>query len=271
MRIMNIRLPAFQTLDMAGEYLAECIDRILSLLSTTTQSHGADPDVDVVEAIQDLDARLYKWMNLFQNLTATGPVYQRRMLIVHNVAASVLLERLKAQVSFAFPVESELPPPEPPRCRYRFVVLEVEDMLKHKPGAFTAPPSLGFIPPMFLAASSSPKVETRRRAINVLRLLVLTEGAWNTDMAANIAEAMLDIVYQFSIAPTEVELRHMSFGVDSEQARQSRVLYMRWEPEYEQFQGVDFVREIEVDTSMSMTGSSSVDDVSGLSSLWLHL
>jgi hypothetical protein len=276
MRVMNIDLPAFTTLETAGEYLGNCISQVLNLLSIVETTFDSD---DVVESIHALDARLHKWMNLFQNLTATGPVHQRRMLVVHNVAAYILLDRLKEATAGLVLVEES----DPPRRRYSFVVLEVEDMMlvKQDSGDDRAPATatvdtsfgagsssssrsnsavttttttndLGFIPPMFLVASSASRVETRRRAINALRLLNLTEGPWNTELAARIAEAMLDIVHQFSTPPAEVELRHMNFAFDGEE----KVLYMNWEPEYEQFQGVDFFREIEVDVDSADTVST---------------
>ncbi|KAK5240130.1 hypothetical protein LTR40_006004 [Exophiala xenobiotica] len=102
---------------------------------------------------------------------------------------------------------------------------------------------LGFIPPMFLAASSAPKVETRRRAINALRLLNLAEGSWNTTVAATIAEAMLDIMSQTSTQSSEVDLKHMRFGVDVPR----RTLYLRWEPDDEKEQDQHVDKEIELD------------------------
>ncbi len=246
MRIMNYNLsPAFDTLEMASDYLGDCIGNILVLMST-------EYDEEVIESINELDAKLYKWMNLFQKLTATGPVYQRRMLLVHNVSACILLDKLKEQAGLPTEVL------QPPRCRGDFLVHEVEDMLKHDARATTADSRatvfLGFIPPMFLAASSAPKVETRRRAINALRLLNLVEGSWNTEVAATIAEAMLDIMSQTSTVSSEVELKHMRFGIDVSR----RTLYLRWEPDdEEQYQHVD--KEIELD---DMTQFDSVRLVS---------
>ncbi|KAJ9498441.1 hypothetical protein H2202_006128 [Exophiala xenobiotica] len=242
MRIMNYNLsPAFDTLEMASNYLADCIDNMLALMS-------ADPDEEVVEFINEIDAKLYKWLNLFQKLTATGPVYQRRMLVVHHVSAYILLHKLKERAGLPTEVF------QPPRCRWTFVVHEVEDMLKHDepaPATITTADShttmfLGFIPPMFLAASSAPKVETRRRAINALRLLNLVEGSWNTTVAATIAEAMLDIMAQTSTQSSEVGLKHMKFGVDVPR----RTLYLRWEPDDENEQDQHVDKEIELDDTI---------------------
>lgn len=234
--LMNSDIPAFDSLDMAAEELGDCIRQILSLLSTL-------PRPDAVEATWEIDTMLYKWVNLFQSLSSTGPTWQRMMLLVHNIATYILLDQLKTQVSFPTKQSSE-----PPRSRHSYVVLELEDVLQHDDPATLQswskcpPPGMGLIPPLFLAASSAPELETRGRAVKMLRLLHLTEGPWNSDMAAMIAETMLDIVHQFSIRPTEVELRHMRFDVDMT----GRVLYMRWEPQSEQLQAVAFFRKIDV-------------------------
>jgi len=99
-----------------------------------------------------------------------------------------------------------------------------------------------FIPPVFLVATCALKLENRRRAIHQLRLLNLAEGLWNTELAAKIAEAMLDIVDQFSIPAQEVEMRHMDFSIGQD----GSTLHMRWEPDSEQFQNVAFSREIDL-------------------------
>ncbi|KAK5190790.1 hypothetical protein LTR20_003039 [Exophiala xenobiotica] len=261
MRIMNYNLsPAFDTLAMASDYLADCIDNMLALMS-------ADPDEEVVEFINEIDAKLYKWLNLFQKLTATGPVYQRRILVVHHVSAYILLDKLKEQAGLPTEVF------QPPRCRWTFVVHEVEDMLKHDapaPATTTTADScttafLGFIPPMFLAASSAPKVEIRRRAINALRLLNLAEGSWNTNVAATIAEAMLDIMTQTSTQSSEVDLKHMKFGVDVSR----RTLYLRWEPDDEkvQYQHVD--KEIELDDTTQFDSVSKTRLTGADQAFWL--
>ncbi|KAK4939615.1 hypothetical protein LTR10_020115 [Elasticomyces elasticus] len=234
MRILRYKCPAFDTLDVATAYLSHCMQKILHLLYAP---HSAE----VVESIHDIEARLCKWMNLFQKLTATGVVYHRRMLVVHNVVAHTLLDRLKKQA--AVPIEEV----HPTRCRFTYVVLEIEDMLKHNALATAAhwasrPLSNIFIPPVFLVATCALKLENRRRAIHQLRLLNLAEGLWNTELAAKIAEAMLDIVDQFSIPAQEVEMRHMDFGIGQD----GSTLHMRWEPDSEQFQNVAFSREIDL-------------------------
>lgn len=232
-RIVNHALgQAFETLEDASTYLCESISDILSLMAQASSIDHEDAGVlseEVVESITDLDARLYKWITLFQKLTSTGPVCERRMLVVHNVAAYILLDLAKNQVGMS---EEIL---QPPRCRWSFVVNEVEDMLKHGEGPVTDESSLsvlGFIPPMFLAATAAPNVETRRRAVNAIRLLNLVEGPWSSEVASKIAEAMLDIVSHSSQSshpqePSEVTLKQMGFGVDVRRAR----LYLRWSGE----------------------------------------
>ncbi|KAK6376138.1 hypothetical protein LTS17_007389 [Exophiala oligosperma] len=243
-RIINHALgQTFEGLEDASTYLCEAISDILSLTTLASSSSMMDHDGgagalsdEVIESINDLDARLYKWINLFQKLTSTGPVSERRMLVVHNVAAYVLLDLTKNRLGV-----SEEPVVQPPRCRWSFVVNEVEDMLKHGQGPAVAvadEPSggslsggLGFIPPLFLAATSAPNVEVRRRAVNAIRLLNLVEGSWNSELAAKIAEAMLDVLSHRSDRsphhprdPSEVTLGQMRFGVDVQRAR----LYLRW-------------------------------------------
>ncbi|OAP60383.1 hypothetical protein AYL99_05385 [Fonsecaea erecta] len=228
-RIMNIDYPAFNSLEDASDYLDDCINQILRLKIQTTAQ--LSPSADLIEQVEVLDARLYKWMNLFQNLTATGPVYIRRMLVVHNVAANILLDQLKAGTQF-HNTGGEEQDEEARHCRFNFTVVEVEDVLRYDPLATVEsrrkkPPSLGFIPPVFLAATAAPRLETRTRAINVLRLMNVTEGPWNTELAAQIAEGMLEIAHDCVIPPSAVELRHIQFGFDEDR----RALSMRWEPE----------------------------------------
>src|SRR6202012_750912 len=103
-RIMNVEHPAFSSLEDAEKYLGDCINSILALKSqiqAQTELHGESTVlIKEIEEIDELDARLYRWMHLFQNLTATGPVYMRRMLIVHNVAANIMLAQLKKQAQY---------------------------------------------------------------------------------------------------------------------------------------------------------------------------
>ncbi|KIX04581.1 uncharacterized protein Z518_05451 [Rhinocladiella mackenziei CBS 650.93] len=238
MRVLTIQLPDFDTLEKAGDYLGDCIQQILVLKS-------ASPGPDLVESINDLDAKLYKWMNMFQGLPTIGRVHQKRMLIVHNVAAYVLLDQLKAQA------RCSREPSESHRGRSSFIVVEVEDVLSYDPQATedssqAGYPNLGFIPPVFLVAVSSAQIETRRKAIRTLRLLNVVEGPWSSETAAKIAEAILEIAHHFSILPSKVEWRHMLFNFEFDRPKNIRVLYMRWKPEDERFRGVDWVKEIEV-------------------------
>ncbi|KAI1616580.1 hypothetical protein EDD36DRAFT_461458 [Exophiala viscosa] len=234
MRILRYKCPAFNTLDVACAYLGGCLQKIFDLRS-------APHNAEVVNSIHDIEARLCKWMNFFQKLTATGAVHHRRMLVVHNIGAHILLDRLKEQ--------AEVPTEEvqPTRCRFTYIVFEIEDILKHNALATAAdwtrrPLSSIFIPPVFLVATCAPKVEDRRRAINHLSILNLAEGSWNTELAAKIAEAMLDIVDQFSIPAQEVAMRHMDFSVGQE----GNTLHMRWEPDSAECQNVAFSREIDM-------------------------
>ncbi|KIW32385.1 uncharacterized protein PV07_03936 [Cladophialophora immunda] len=228
-RIMSIDYPAFNSLEDAGDYLGDCITKILALKNQTAAPLSPSPDL--IEQVEALDARLYKWMNLFQNLTATGPVYIRRMLVVHNVAANILLDQVKARTQYANTSEEEQEE-EPRHCRFNFTVIEVEDILRYDPLATVEsrrkkPPSLGFIPPVFLAATAAPRLETRTRAINVLRTLNVTEGPWNTEHAAQVAEGILEIAQDCAISPSAVELRDIHIEFDEDR----KVLSMRWEPE----------------------------------------
>ncbi|KIW09847.1 hypothetical protein PV08_11948 [Exophiala spinifera] len=234
-RVINHGLgQSFETLKDASTYLSEGIADILSLmaLASSMDHEGADvPPENVVESVNELDAKLYKWINLFQKLTSTGPVRARRMLVVHHVSAYILLDLAKDQLGMS---EEEVPQ-QLPRCRWSFIVNEVEDMLKHGQGPVQKDKcsrlfaSLGIIPPMFLAATSAPNAEIRRRATNAIRLMsVAAEGPWNSEVAAKIADAMLEILsMQRSLAPSDVTLKQMRFGVDTRRSR----LYLRWNGE----------------------------------------
>ncbi|EXJ85229.1 hypothetical protein A1O3_05904 [Capronia epimyces CBS 606.96] len=208
-RIMNIELPTFQTLNAASDYLGQCIQAILTL-----QHMPLSPEL--TETIQEIDARLYKWMSLFQNLAATGPVFQRRMLVVHNVAAYILLDQVKAQTSYSYSRESS----QQEQCRCKFIVHEVEEMLKNDLVAMgesfrELPSALGLIPPIFLAATSSTKAEVRRKAMMALRLAKVVEGSWNSETAASIAEALVEIGERFPLPhSSQVGLRHVKLAVD---------------------------------------------------------
>ncbi|OAL32610.1 hypothetical protein AYO20_07920 [Fonsecaea nubica] len=242
-RIMNMEYPEFNSLEDAGNYLNDCIGDILALKDQATVLLSPSPRL--IEQVEGLDARLYKWMNLFQSLTATGPVYTRRMLVVHNVAANILLDQLKTRTQYDN-TGDEVEQEEPRRCRFNFTVLEVEDILRYDPLATVEtrrkkPPSLGFIPPIFLVATTAPKPETRTRAMNVLRLLNVTEGPWNTDHAAQIAGRMLEIADECAIPPSAVELRHIHFGFDPDQ----KVLRMRWAPEDPAMLNVSMIKQID--------------------------
>lgn len=245
-RVLNIDLPAFENLEQAGAYLRDCIGELLHLTITLKSlSSGLRDQVD------GLEARLYKWMNLFQHLTGTGPVYQRKMLIVHHVAAYCLLSRLKLKAGISDPNTAP-----PGRDRYSFIVLEVEDMLKYDPYCVESsrkhPPPLGFVPAVFLAATTAPKAETRQRAINALRLLSAMEGPWNGKMAASVAEVMLEIAQQFGIPASELDIEQMNFEYDLQKGR----LCMMWQPDDDHLQGFSFVKDLE------MTGTNLADCVS---------
>ncbi|KIW95521.1 uncharacterized protein Z519_04106 [Cladophialophora bantiana CBS 173.52] len=241
-RIMNFDYPQFNNLEDAGDYLGDCINKILVLKSQAKAPLSPSPDL--IEQMEELDARLYKWMNLFQNLTATGPVYIRRMLVVHNVTANILLDQLKTQAQYSSTTDEEQEQ-EARRCRFDFTVIEVEDILRYDPLATVEsrrkkPPSLGFIPPAFLVATTAPKPETRTRAINLMRMLNVTEGPWSTEHAVQIAEGMLEIARDCAVPISAVDLRHMHFEFDEGR----RVLSMRWEPEDRAVLNVSMVKRI---------------------------
>lgn len=266
-RVMSINYPVFDNLEDAERYLGDCIDKILNLKSRTQtqiQVHKRDRAA-LVEEIETLDARLDKWMHLFQTLTGTGPILIRRMLIVHNVAANILLDQLKAQAGYHaladdINISSEQArrspsigdqdydsPERAGRCRFNFIVLEVEDMLLPSTQTSTStmrenvrsmsgsagsinqglsPAILGSIAPIFMVATSSTKLQTRRRAVRALRLLNMSEGPWTSAHATGIAEAMLDIAQACAVPQTMVNLQHMHFEYDEE----SEELHIEWKP-----------------------------------------
>ncbi|KIY00968.1 uncharacterized protein Z520_03634 [Fonsecaea multimorphosa CBS 102226] len=257
-RIMNMDYPAFNSLEDAGEYLEDCIKKILALKNQAPALLSPSPDL--IEQVEALDARLYKWMNLFQNLTATGPVYIRRMLVVHNVAANILLDQLKARTQYD-KTSGDEQQEDPSHCRFHFTVIEVEDVLKYDPLATVEsrrkkPPNLGFIPPVFLAATAAPRVETRTRAIKLLRLLNVTEGPWNTEHAAQVAEKMLEIAQECGAPSSTVELRHIDLEFDQDR----RVLSMRWELEDPATLNVSMIKQIDA-RSMNWDDSHDVPNL----------
>ena len=257
-RIMNIDHPLFNSLEDAGDYLGDCINTILNLTSQTDTTARALTHSHLIAQIEELDGRLYKWMHFFHNLTATGPVYVRRMLVVHNVAANILLDELKSQTQYYTFVDNieeqerqrhreEDSPECAGRCRFKYTVNEVEDLLKYEPFVTAVsrrkrPPSLGFIPPIYLVAISAPKVATRLRAITALKQLKTSEGPWNTDHAAKIAEAMLEIANDCAVPPGSVELRHMTFQLDEPR----QCLSIEWEPEDPVLQTMAVMKRVEV-------------------------
>ncbi|KAJ9609578.1 hypothetical protein H2200_005905 [Cladophialophora chaetospira] len=263
-RIMNADHPAFDNLEDAEKYLGECIHNILTLKSQTQAQitlHGDDTVlIKELEEIEELDVRLYRWMHLFQKLTATGPVYMRRMLIVHNVAANILLDQLKKQAKYTATQEEQErekdhdSPDRAGRSRHDFVVIEVEDMLQYDPlvaaeSSRKTPPALGLIPPLLLVATSAERIETRRRAISVLNLLHVIEGPWSSDHAARIAESMLEIAKDHAGAVAAVQMHDMSFDFDDE----DQTLRIDWEPD---------------DAVLSSTTLERTVDVSGMD--WQH-
>ena len=239
MRIMNINYPEFENLDNAETYLGDCVRKILTLKSQAQVQTSADEDRAALLAdIEQLDAELYKWMHLFQNLTSTGPVYMRRMLIVHNVAAIILLDQLKRQAQYKVEEEEQARDKDEDlaertgRGRHNFIMREMEDMVRDGPLGTVdmyrrEPPNLGFIAPIFLVATSAQKVDTRRRAINALEQLNITEGPWSSMHALRIAEAMLEIARDSAVSPAAVDWPQMGFDYDEEE----QCLTMEWASE----------------------------------------
>lgn len=245
-RVLHIDHPAFENLEQAGTYLSDCIGELLHLTITLKRVTS-----ELRDQVDQLEARLHKWTNLFQHLTGTGPVYQRKMLVVHNVAAYCLLSRLKLKAGISDP-DTTLPG----RDRYSFIVFEVEDILKYDPYCVESskkqPPLLGFVPAVFLAATTAPKAETRQRAIHALRLLGSMEGPWNGKMAASVAEVMLEIAQQFSVPASELDIEQMNFEYDQKKGR----LCMMWQPDDDHLEDFSFVKDLE------MTGAHRSDCVS---------
>jgi hypothetical protein len=233
-RIMNMHHPAFDSLDDAETYLCGCIERILALKSRTHTGSGMNR-LRLADEIESLDAELFKWMHLFQDLTATGPVHIRRMLIVHNITANILLDQLKEQaeynVSEGEPTrERDSDSPERlGRTPHNFIVMEVQDILDGDSATasdleWRDRPRLGYIGPVFLVATSARAVDTRQRAINALRAMNLAEGAWSTSQAAVVAEAMLSIAAECAVPPTAVDLDHILFSFDEDDEH----VHMTW-------------------------------------------
>lgn len=256
-RIMNAEHPAFDNLEDAGQYLGCCINDILTLqnqVQARTAGHGdGTKHVEQLEEIEELDTRLYSWMHLFQSLTSTGPVYMRRMLIVHNVAANILLDQLKKQAQYKADQDEEErdkdndSPERGDRSRHNFIVIEVEDMLRHDALAAegmsrTRPPALGIIPPVFLVATSAEKTDTRRRAISVLRRLDCHKRPLNSEDAARIAESILEISRECACAPATVEMQQMDFDFDDD----DQTLTIEWEPDDEMLSELAVAKLVDV-------------------------
>lgn len=224
-RIMDFELPNFGSLEDASTVLGDCIRHLLSLQESTVAG------IELEEQIKEIDAKLFKWMNLFQTLIPH--ISYGRTFIVHHVACHILLDKLKARAGMVDETVKSIERP------FGFIMHEVEDMIGQKlieTGAFDKLDTayIGLIPPVFLVAVEAPKVETRWRAISALRQLTLTEGPWSAEVAANIADAMLDVAERYTAPLSHVDLKYFTFIYDPE----SQLLTIQWEPEDAVFQGV---------------------------------
>ena len=247
-RVLSLEYPAFEGLEQAAAYLRDCI---LEILHLTITLKSLTPSLR--DQIEGLEARLNKWMHLFQPLTATGPVHERKMLVVHDIAAYCLLSRLKLKAGISDPKTMQ-----PGRDRYAFIVVEVEDMLKYDPYCTdltkNTRPLLGFVPAVFLAATTAPKAQTRQRAINALRLLDAMNGPWCGKLAASVAEVMLEIAQQFSLPVAELDIEQMNFEYDLQNGRLSLI----WQPDDEHLQGFSYVKELTLENVSWADGVSSL-------------
>ena len=231
-RIMDMNYPEFDNLADAEIYLGDCISKILALKSQTQIQTSSDlAQARLIEEIGQLDAELFKWMHLFQNLTATGPVHARRMLIVHNVAANILLEQLKIQAGYQVEQETEPSrgrgrdsPERISRCRHHFIMMEVEDMVSHNQLNRGDACSLGFIAPIFLVATGAHPLEYRQKAIQALETLDVIEGPWYSEHAAKIATAILETSSDTVATAVPVQWQEIHFSYDAE----NETLSMNW-------------------------------------------
>jgi len=185
----SIQLPSFSTLDEASDHLVDCVRQLLHLTLLDLDTEQAR--LALRDAIPTIDAKLDQWIGLFHKLTATGPPCQRRLLVVHNIAAHILLDQLKTITQHEEQADSR-------KSRYSFIVHEMDELLEIQ-AAHTLPARrmpilrLGTFPPLFLVAVACPDVAFRGRALNALRASHYHEGLWNGEVAASIAETIVMI------------------------------------------------------------------------------
>ena len=144
-------------------------------------------------ALGTVDGHLTRWVMLFHSLTGTGAACIRRRIVVHHINTLAMVSELKRHFGLPDGSSTRL------QSQYSWNVREIEDLFGYKPtssfgwtrGDGSSVTYLGIIPPLFTAAIRAEDSDVQSNAIALLKSLDCTEGTWNSNVAANIAHAII--------------------------------------------------------------------------------
>lgn len=209
----------FSSLEEATKNLHTNLQHLLDLQVlgyAYSGDHGRIRDV-----IHAISSQLDKWLGSFSGIMHSADVAPKRVLFIHHIVAKFLLREVAQTVK----AEDDLEEPDiTPHLNY--VVTEIDEMMQEfnhiktqsspsKDLSTDFPPNLEIIPALFAAATSSTEIATRVKAIDLLKKLDRTEGAWNSKVAACVAETILGLgnARRFSISSdTEPSSHTISFN-----------------------------------------------------------
>ncbi|RMZ87686.1 hypothetical protein DV736_g5086, partial [Chaetothyriales sp. CBS 134916] len=193
-------------LEEAAEHLRHCLRRILQLINgKRADATQIKTDVAVIEI------HLARLLGFFHRLSAPADPIQRRLLIVHHIAALGLCRALSERVG-----DQEADATRA-KTRARWITHEIEDIIdtpvNAKPEAGSSSHvlshGLGIIPPLFVTVILCKDLVIRAHALVLLKKLDRVEGQWKSQAAAKTAEV---IVEMRGNEADNIELQDLAFG-----------------------------------------------------------
>ncbi|RMZ85880.1 hypothetical protein DV737_g372, partial [Chaetothyriales sp. CBS 132003] len=197
---------AITNLEEAAEHLRHCLRRLLQLINgKRADATQIRTDVAVIEI------HLARLLGFFHRLSAPADPVQRRLLIVHHIAALGLCRALSERVGDKEADATRV------KTRARWIIHEIEDILDAPANAKRESASsshvlshnLGFIPPLFVAAIVCNDLVIRAQALVLLKKLNRVEGQWTSQAAATTVEV---IVGMRDNDTGHIELQDLAFG-----------------------------------------------------------
>jgi hypothetical protein len=159
------------------------------------------PTAEIAAGLDQLRAQCLQSHGMLSSyrVMQNGQHFSGRMFLVHHGLALTLLREVKEHLKIPETLYDD-----GILALYAYMIDHVEMHLSETQATVEAPgcdpwKDLGYIAPLFATAVRSPDDDLATRALKILRQLDVTEGVWNSRLAADAAEALAQAQFQEAV------------------------------------------------------------------------